>query len=304
MTFVIITNSSDVHADFLVDAGERERVQVVRINTDLVRPEGAVAWRDDGCATYRFDGRTVDFATVKVVYSRRPKPAALGMEPWCERFVNKEWDHIEAALCDAAPLCLNPPVSDRAKNRLVQLRAARAAGLNVPKTLISNDAGELRAFAAERACITKGINNSYVRHEGRMYSAFTSGVDADDLAGYESSAPTLLQARIEAVAHWRVVTLLDRTFAFRYHGAALREDVDSRRVQTKLDGEVRDLPPDVERAFLAMRSRLGFNFASSDFIEDAKGQLWFVDLNPAGQWAFLEETFGLPLSSHFVRLAA
>jgi hypothetical protein len=303
VTFVVITNSADVHADFLVRAAERESVELVRINTDHIRQRGEVFWASDGGSLYSVDGREIRFADAKVVYSRRPRAATLDAEDWAERFINKEWDHLDAALCDAATLCINPLVAERAKNRLIQLRVAREAGLSVPETLISTSASKLREFASGRRCITKGINNSYVRHQGRIYSAFTQTVETDDLVEYESGVPTLLQAYIRPCAYWRVVTLLERLFAFRHVGAALEADVDSRRVELQLEGQQAELPESIAHGLSRMRSRLHYNFASSDFVEDAEGRLWFLDLNPSGQWAFLEERFDVPLSHHFVRLA-
>jgi hypothetical protein len=49
---------------------------------------------------------------------------------------------------------------------------------------------------------------------------------------------------------------------------------------------------------------LMIEFASADFIEDPLGELWFLDLNPEGQWAFLEDRFGVRISDEIVRLAA
>jgi hypothetical protein len=51
-----------------------------------------------------------------------------------------------------------------------------------------------------------------------------------------------------------------------------------------------------------MYGALSIEFASADFIEDARGKMWFVDLNPEGQWAFLEDRFGVRISDEIVRL--
>jgi D-alanine-D-alanine ligase-like ATP-grasp enzyme len=43
-----------------------------------------------------------------------------------------------------------------------------------------------------------------------------------------------------------------------------------------------------------MRS-FGINFASIDMIVTPEGEFVFLDLNPNGQWLWLEEELGLPL---------
>ena len=41
-------------------------------------------------------------------------------------------------------------------------------------------------------------------------------------------------------------------------------------------------------------------YASSDFIEDKAGKLWFIDLNPEGQWGAYEQRFGVPISEFII----
>ncbi len=38
-------------------------------------------------------------------------------------------------------------------------------------------------------------------------------------------------------------------------------------------------------------------FAALDFIVDPDDQWWFLECNPNGQWAWIEEETGLPISS-------
>jgi glutathione synthase/RimK-type ligase-like ATP-grasp enzyme len=41
---------------------------------------------------------------------------------------------------------------------------------------------------------------------------------------------------------------------------------------------------------------LGLGFAAIDLIEDAVGNFWFLEANPNGQYVWLEEMFGIPIS--------
>jgi hypothetical protein len=44
----------------------------------------------------------------------------------------------------------------------------------------------------------------------------------------------------------------------------------------------------------------GIYYASSDFIEDKSGKLWFIDLNPEGQWGAYEQRFNVPISDYII----
>jgi hypothetical protein len=41
-------------------------------------------------------------------------------------------------------------------------------------------------------------------------------------------------------------------------------------------------------------------FAAVDFVIDADGKYWFLELNPGGQWAWLEEAAGVPISEAII----
>ena len=102
---------------------------------------------------------------------------------------------------------------------------------------------------------------------------------------------------------WRIVVVGQKTIGFRFHGPALMQVADSRKVERTLDGAHLPVPPLVATKLVQMCSALSIEFASADFIEDAPGALWFLDLNPEGQWAFLEDRFGVRISDEIVGLA-
>jgi hypothetical protein len=102
---------------------------------------------------------------------------------------------------------------------------------------------------------------------------------------------------------WRIVSLKDDFYSFRHTGRALTEAADSRLIEKELSGAAVRLPQPIQNGLRELRQILRYNFASSDFVEDCDGQMWFLDLNPSGQWAWLEERYGVPLSRRFVQLA-
>ncbi len=137
-----------------------------------------------------------------------------------------------------------------------------------------------------------------------LRSAFTSFVEAGTLDTFDpTGCPTLLQRAIESSAIWRIVMVGGNAMGFRFHGEELNEVADSRPVERTLDGAYQTVPAAVAANLAAMCSALSIEFASADFVEDALGRLWFLDLNPEGQWAFLEDRFGVRISDVIVGLA-
>ncbi len=46
----------------------------------------------------------------------------------------------------------------------------------------------------------------------------------------------------------------------------------------------------------------GLRFAAFDVAEDLDGNLWFLECNPVGQWAWLETYAGVPITASLLDL--
>jgi glutathione synthase/RimK-type ligase-like ATP-grasp enzyme len=62
-----------------------------------------------------------------------------------------------------------------------------------------------------------------------------------------------------------------------------------------LQHEIFELPEHVKASIQRLMSSFGINFASIDLIVTPNGEFVFLDLNPNGQWLWLETELGLPL---------
>jgi hypothetical protein len=72
-----------------------------------------------------------------------------------------------------------------------------------------------------------------------------------------------------------------------WRGGAVGED--------EVRWEVSDIPERVQAALHRLMRSFDINFASIDMIVTPDGEFVFLDLNPNGQWLWLEEELGLPL---------
>ena len=69
---------------------------------------------------------------------------------------------------------------------------------------------------------------------------------------------------------------------------------------TDLRHQVVSLPGDVEAACVKLVKNLGLRFGAIDLVLDRKGRFWFLECNPNGQWAWIENRTGLPISAAIV----
>lgn len=310
MSVILISNSGDIHCDFLVNACNRLNTVCFRLNTDRFRRNGIIDWNinEEHCIL-EIGPHRYDLSETSLLIYRRPVIAhqrRLDIQPWIARLLDSEWAAVESALSLAVkgPIINGLAGSVLAQNKIIQLQTAIKCLLDVPETIISTNAGSLRQFASRHRCVTKGIVNAFHFDGDKLRSAFTSVVDVNELESYDSKGkPTLLQRAIVPSAIWRVVVVGRKVIGFRFRGEELQKEADSRKVEHHLEGENLPVPDPTGPRLIEMCKALGIEFASSDFVEDSSGNLWFLDLNPEGQWAFLEDRFGTRISDEIIRLA-
>jgi glutathione synthase/RimK-type ligase-like ATP-grasp enzyme len=87
-------------------------------------------------------------------------------------------------------------------------------------------------------------------------------------------------------------------FAVGIHSQYLEESrVDFRRAEIyTLPHTVKTLPAPVSSLCVELVCRLGLRFGAIDLILTPDGRYVFLEINPNGQWYWLEEITGIPLA--------
>lgn len=193
----------------------------------------------------------------------------------------------------------------RAEHKPLQLRVAREVGLEVPRTLFTNDPAAVRDFAAEceGGIVTKMLS-SFAVYDGRggEQVVFTNRVRAEDLADLEGLrlCPMTFQESVPKRLELRATVVGGRVFTASIDsGAKARAADDWRREGAALVGEWEhyQLPPNVEGRLLRLADEFGLNYGAADFILTPDGRHVFLEINPAGEFFWLEQRPGLPVSA-------
>jgi glutathione synthase/RimK-type ligase-like ATP-grasp enzyme len=220
---------------------------------------------------------------------------------WSE-FVIREWMTILQSLDSFTPKArwVNPRSSDvRSGSKPAQLLLAREVGFQIPPSLITNIPRQIVHFVRhyEEDTVYK-VLTWYAEYPNRL--TFTSKVGLTDIREKSESikiAPGIFQQRIEKACEIRATTVGKKIFCARLDSQA-REDtkLDWRRNSYELSYSKHTLPKQVEKCIRDMNERLGLLYAAYDFILTPGGEYCFLEVNPLGQWLWLEEKLGLPIS--------
>ena len=194
-----------------------------------------------------------------------------------------------------------------ADNKPRQLRVAQRVGLDIPRTLISNDPEAVRAFA--RQCgpvITKMLVQPVAAGpaaDGEADVVFTTAMTAaelDQLDGLEL-CPMIFQEQIDNQLDVRVTVVGRRVFGAAIDRAARGGDPDWRRHGYAHDvapgWAPHELPRAVADRLLALMDELALNYGAADFIVRPDGQYVFLELNASGSFAFLGADHAGPIAA-------
>ncbi len=255
------------------------------------------------------DGQVFELSpsTVGAVWFRRPQPE------WPNRhfrslvyFITRERDDtldgiLRAWQRNGVTIINRPEASFAASNKPRQLLAAAAAGFKVPATTITNDPDAVSIRLNEHGdCVLKGVSLSGADYEGTHRAIFVEPISERALGTMSAqlpSCPATVQNAIDWVKAIRVVKCGHFTQAF---DLPRKGGIDWRLFQNGTDATPRELPGSVGRMLDELFQSLGIGYGAVDLLEDEAGDIYFLEVNPNGQWLWLEEESGWPLLREMV----
>ena len=305
---LLATNKRDVTTDFIVLELQRREIEFHRLNTeDIASYSITMPGGDPGQMLLEGPQGTIELPEITGAYYRRPEaPSFDDPNASVAAYLQAEWSAVLRGLWNALENCwLNSPFAIlMAEDKPRQLVAAVRAGLEAPETLVTNSFDEAQAFSRHFPTIAKPLRHALIDDGATGKVIFTSSTSAIKAADRKSieRAPFILQQEIKKRTDVRVIVVGDQVFATTIDSQAHDETrTDWRRgVRTDLVHEAVTLPSKVSDACIAITKSLGLRFSAIDLIEDQDGKHWFLEANPNGQWAWIEQRTGAQISRAIV----
>jgi len=298
---LILAADDDVHArrvqQELSTIGAQSRIlDLAHLGTKAA----ALSLRPAKRAVVRDPHGVVDLDAVTLVWRRRlNEPALSGMSEPTRSFVLREWRHAWTAMMETAPVVVNGPAQEALATKTAQLASAERCGLRTPETLITSDVDAAEDFIE--------------RHGGQVVhkaSTAPSHRAVDTRAWLETQrqalrcslplSPIVLQELIRGRGDLRVTVAGDFvSAAFLAQG----EVIDS-RLNFLAEHVPYSLSGDDAAKMLAVIKNLGLVMATADFKVTHDNELVFFEVNPQGQFLYVEAETGQPLSAGVARALA
>lgn len=181
----------------------------------------------------------------------------------------------------------------RAESKLVQHQVARSLGLRTPDTAMVTDRAHI-PWTDERV-VAKPLVGGGFQDRDESYAIHANVLDrSDERLDALGAAPFLLQRVVAAVRHLRVPTVAGRAWVCELDAAGVPFDWRTSETAHYSWRETRNSV--VCQNALRIAEALGVGYSCQDWVEDADGHLWLLDVNPAGQWLFLPDEVATSVS--------
>jgi ATP-grasp ribosomal peptide maturase len=296
-TVAVFTVEGDVTADHVIVELNRRAVPVFRCDPGDFPPRLMMGARFGPRWTGHLQSidRRLDLNDIRCSWWRRPgritAPADVREPTWVAGEANAAFRGLMATL----PWLNSPDDIRRAEHKPLQLVVAARVGLNVPPTLITNDSDQARAFAKEHGRLVYKSMTSGHLSDGR--AIYATPVEADDVDDSVRVTAHLFQQEVPKDHELRVTVVDGRMFAARIDASTVRGRRDWRADYTNLTYTPVQIPDCLADKLREFMMRLRLRFAAFDIIVTPHGEHVFLESNPNGQWAWIEEATGIPIAA-------
>jgi hypothetical protein len=324
---LIVTQKCDQHADCLIPLLQRMGHRPIRLHLADIPLRSTLAFTFDSSGwsgTIQVDDHLIDVSTIHATWWRKPLPYRLPSElPERQRvFAQLE---LDAALHGVWGV-LNcywmsfPGFIRLASYKPDQLKRAADLGFEVPRTVITTDPALVRALYEQcnGAIVYKVISDPMLgisARLGEVYDQCTVGVGSDrqpiidlrradikvtyttpitatqlDMLDAIKLAPCLFQEYIPKRLELRVIVVGDDVFVAEIHSQAHeRTRVDWRHYDVRIPYRKGALPADIAERCVALTRGYNLHFSAIDLILTPDGRYVFLEINPNGQWLWLQQ---------------
>ncbi|HEY1297892.1 MAG TPA: hypothetical protein VGJ60_32840 [Chloroflexota bacterium] len=310
---LILTQPADPHADAVMARLQDHGADVVRFNpADFPeRASVSVAYGAHAlqAATLETAADTIDLLGLSAVWWRRPEPPVAAESVWdadtrsyvaeeCRVVLNDIWHVLRCRFVPSVPAVLR-----RAELKAAQLDVAARLGFELPPTLVTTSPREFLAFYRQHGgdVISKLPSGMLHQLEHSNVARYTEVVSTRDVGHAQAlrRCPIIFQAYVPKRLEIRVTVVGPAVFAAEIHSQYThRTRYDWRHYdQYETPYLPHQLPAEIAERCVRLVRELGLCYGAIDLVLRPDGGYVFLEINPNGQYLWIEHATGMPISN-------
>ena len=319
---LLVSCKPDPHLTSVVNLMNEQKIPFFRLNTEDLLLDYEFSWNCDNKSNESFyiknvvNGSTIHSSEIKSVWCRRPEePKSLLYDN------NKDVNYHNLLEAKTFYRYLMYYLSDYysignffydkyAASKFVQLSLATKLGMEIPETCFSNTKRDLVKIADKYDdLLIKPLYSGHIKvNEDYNYVLFATKINSDDLRRQpeESFAQTVnfCENYVPKKYELRVTVMGPHIFACKIDSQSQSEKegkIDWRQgYGHNLKHELIELPSCVKDFCRKFLRKLHLNFGCFDFIVKPDDNYVFLECNPNGQWGWIEDELGIPMTEAIV----
>jgi len=303
---LIVTKKIDIEADLLGIQFLKHGIEYLKLTEEDIPLNFGCEFRIGKKNKFRvvIKGRKTNLQNIKIVLLRHFDPKFLNYFSGIRQtYFVQQW--YQTFLCLQQILkCVwinDPQKTFDAENRLNQLLTAQRIGFNIPETSITNHPDVGRRFFDENfgTTLVKVLHHHEIIHKCMSYRFLATKIENSHLSKFDelSYSPVIFQKRIEIDSEIRVTIIGDNIFSCDLSTSHGKKYFDLHRIKEKdLKYKEINLEKKIEKLCLKLNKELKLLVSSIDFIVDKKGEIVFLEINPVGDWNWIEKHTNLPIT--------
>ena len=303
MVSLLLTNSEDATSDFLEFRLISNKNPIIRLNTDEIYNRITVSSISGHLSLEGLFDTALTPQDISAVIYRRPKaiyiPDDVG-DQFQRNHLSGEWaEAIEGFLsCIPLPKWINHPTMNYiASHKVEQLSRAQNYGLHTPDTVITNRYEDVKSFYEKHhvtGIIAKSLAGSWIERDLPQNDTFLHTVEIteldDSIFNSINTTPVIFQEKINKKSDVRIIVLDSSIIAVELKRIENgQQSLDIRRDNMSgVKYSVTQIPRQVNNIIFQLIQSYQLRFAVLDFAIDQEGDWIFFEINPNGQWAWLD----------------
>jgi glutathione synthase/RimK-type ligase-like ATP-grasp enzyme len=299
---LIITHKGDFTADFVIDKLNKQEIKYYRFNCEDIDKENYLFSKEN-----HFTFQLSNLNSFHSVWFRRTKLPDLQVENESEKlYFLGEYDSLLNNLfmqLNTKKWLSNPTFVYQAENKIFQLQIAQKIGFKIPDTIITNQHSVLKGFLSKHNnnIIVKPLSQGRIRNDSGLKLIYTSKITTNiiDKIDTYSLTPSIYQEYIAKEYELRITVVNKKVFAAKVDSQKYDGTKTDWR-KAKIPFEKYLLPIDIEIKCIELVQKLNLAFGAIDMIKNSKGDYVFLEINPNGQWAWLDIEAGLNISQEII----
>lgn len=303
---IIVAPSEDLHSRVVAKCIESDfHCEALIWNNALFPLNDQITFgieNDQTTFALNIKGKKYELEKIRSIWNRRPQIFNLSqtiLEDYVKQFCASE----SRILFRASLASVNIPVINNIFNDMIasykplQLKIAKQSGLKIPRTIMTNQKEEITKFWKNSlsGCVYKTFGPLSER------IAETRILKEEDLVHLDKlvHAPTIVQEKIEG-RDIRVNIFGDHVSA----ASVTSDDIDRLDWRWDLTSKWHEhkLPYQIIEKIREFVKNLGLLYGCIDMRKQPDGNYIFFEINPSGQFLFIEMDTGQPLAEQMAKL--